>query len=448
METQARGEWGSRIGFICAAAGSAVGLGNIWRFPYITGQNGGAAFVFMYVAIVFLLGMPYMLAELALGRSTTKNPVGAIQAVRPGSPWRALGFLGVLSAVGILSFYSVIAGWTLGYIVKMFAGSPGGFKAFIANPWLVVGLHGAFMVVTALIVYGGVEKGIEKWSKILMPFLFLLLIALAIYANSLEGSSKGLVFYLKPDFSKITGRAALAALGQAFFSLSIGLGLMTTYGSYVSKKENMAFCAFFISMSDTLAAFLAGLIIFPALFAMGKDPAAGPTLVFVVLPELFAKMPAGSIVGGLFFILLAVAALTSTISLLEVLVSFLVDERKASRRKMVPIAAAVTFLVGLPSALSQGSSGFLTNLGLLPRHLCDPDTLSHMSFIFGDVSLALGGFLFSIFIGWVWGIDKAASEVATGSPGFRLWGRAWTIVIRYVCPVIVFLILLNLFFKF
>jgi len=448
METQARGEWGSKIGFICAAAGSAIGLGNVWRFPYITGQNGGAAFVFMYIAIVIVLGMPYMLAEMVLGRATTKNPVGAIEAVRPRSPWKALGFLGVLSAVGILAFYSVIAGWTLGYVVKMFAGSPGGFKEFIANPWIEIGLHAAFMALTALIVYGGVEKGLERWSKILLPFLFLLLIVLAIYANSLEGSSKGLVFYLRPDFSKITGRAALAALGQAFFSLSIGLGLMTTYGSYVSKKENLGTCAFWVSMSDTAAAFLAGLVVFPALFAMGKDPAAGPTLVFVVLPELFAKMPGGSIVGGLFFILLAVAALTSTISLLEVPVSYLVDEKKASRKKMVPIAAAVTFLVGLPSALSQGSSPFLTNLGLLPKHLSDPDLLSHISFIFGDVSLALGGFLFSIFIGWVWGIDKAAAEAAIGSPGFRLWGRAWTIVIRYVCPVIVFLILLNLFFKF
>ncbi|MCK5408397.1 MAG: sodium-dependent transporter, partial [Candidatus Krumholzibacteria bacterium] len=264
-----RGQWSSRTGFILAAAGSAIGLGNIWRFPYIAGQNGGGV----------------------------------------------VGMLGVLTGVGILSFYGVIAGWTFGYIFKMAAGKTAGFAEFIANPWLVLGLFACFMLLTTLIVYGGIQGGIERWSKILMPLLFILLLALIIYANTLEDAAKGLTFYLQPDFSKINGSVALAALGQAFFSLSLGMGLMVTYGSYVPRQENLIVSGIAIGIFDTLIAIFAGLIIFPALFAMGQQPDAGPTLVFVVLPELFAKMPGGLIVGTIFFVLLSVAALTSTISL-------------------------------------------------------------------------------------------------------------------------------------
>ncbi|MFQ5584231.1 MAG: sodium-dependent transporter, partial [Calditrichia bacterium] len=361
-----RGQWGSKVGFILAAAGSAIGLGNIWRFPYVAGQNGGAAFVMMYIFFVVLIGLPYMFAELALGRSVQKNPVGAIDAIKPHSPWRGVGLLGVITGVGILSFYGVIAGWTFGYIFKMAVGKTGGFGEFIANPLIVIPLFALFMLFTTWIVHGGVEGGIERWSKILMPLFFLLLLGLIIYANTLKGSAEGLAFYLKPDFSKITGKVAVAALGQAFFSLSLGMGLMITYGSYVSKKENLITSAIFIAFFDTLIAIFAGLIIFPALFAMGQDPAAGPTLVFAVFPELFAKMPGGLFVGSLFFILLSVAALTSTISLLEVPVAYLVDEKKANRKRIVWVVAGLTFIIGLPSALSQGTSDFFSNFGLLP----------------------------------------------------------------------------------
>ncbi len=369
-----RGQWSSRTGFILAAAGSAIGLGNIWRFPYVAGQNGGGAFVLLYILFVFLIGLPYMFAELSLGRSSHKNPVGAINDIRPGSPWRAVGALGVLTGVGILSFYGVIAGWTIGYVVKMAAGKTAGFGEFIANPGMVLGLFALFMLLTALIVYGGIRGGIEKWSKILMPVLFVLLLGLIIYANTLEGASKGLSFYLQPDFSKINGRVALAALGQAFFSMSLGMGLMVTYGSYVSKKENLITSGTIIACFDTIIAIFAGLIIFPALFSMGQEPDAGPTLVFVVLPELFLQMPGGLIVGTLFFILLSVAALTSTISLLEVQVTYMVDEHKSQRNKVVWGAALLTFLVGVPSALSQGATDYLTNFGWLPARLTgDPD---------------------------------------------------------------------------
>ena len=338
-----RGEWSSKMGFILAAAGSAIGLGNIWRFPYVAGENGGGAFVLVYIVFVVIIGLPYMFAELALGRSVQRNPVGAIDAIKPGSVWKGVGYLGVLTGVGILSFYGVIAGWTVGYIYKMVIAEPGSFSEFISDPWLVSFLFAFFIFITAVIVYGGISGGIERWSKILMPIFFILLAGLIVYAVSLEGASKGLAFYLKPDFSKITGRVMLAALGQAFFSLSLGMGLMITYGSYVSKKENLISSGIYIAIFDTLIAVMAGLIIFPALFAMGKSPAQGPQLVFVVFPELFGQMPGGYVVGALFFVLLSVAALTSTISLLEVPVAFLVDEKKVNRKTIVWVVAFVTF---------------------------------------------------------------------------------------------------------
>ena len=443
-----RGEWSSKLGFVFAAAGSAIGLGNIWRFPYIVGENGGAAFVFVYVFFVIAIGLPYMFAELALGRSVQRNPVGAIEAIKPGSAWKAVGYLGVITGLGILSFYAVIAGWTVGYIYKMFVGNPGNFGQFIGDPLTVIPLFAFFIIITALIVHGGVSGGIEKWSKILMPIFFILLVGLIVYAVTLDGAEKGLSFYLMPDFSKISGKTILAALGQAFFSLSLGMGLMITYGSYVSKKENLVTSAVYIALFDTLIAIMAGLVIFPALFAMGKSPEAGPTLVFVVLPELFLQMPGGLIVGALFFILLSVAALTSTISLLEVPVAYVVDEMKMSRKTVVWIVAFIAFLLGLPSALSQGASAYWSHFGWIPERLASQDFLSQMSFIFGDFSLAFGAFVLSIFIGWVWGAKYAADEIETGSSAFSKGRQLWIFMIRYFIPVIIFLILLNLFGMF
>jgi NSS family neurotransmitter:Na+ symporter len=440
-----RGQWSSKIGFIFAAAGSAIGLGNIWRFPYVVGENGGAAFVMMYIAFVVIIGLPYMFAELALGRASKKNPVGAIEMIRPKSAWKWVGTLGVLTGVGILSFYGVIAGWTFGYIFKTATGNVGEFSAFVSDPFLVLLLFAIFMLLTTLIVHGGVEGGIERWSKILMPVLLILLVGLIIYANTLEGAGRGLSFYLQPDFSKITGKTMLAALGQAFFSLSLGMGLMITYGSYVSKKDDLVNSAFFIGLFDTLIAFMAGLIIFPALFAMNQSPAAGPSLVFVVFPKLFTQMPGGLLVGTFFFILLTVAALTSTISLLEVPVAYLVDEKKVDRKKIVWAVAAFTFIVGIPSALSQGASSYFTNFGWLPERLTSVDFLSHMSFIWGDFSLAFGALLLSIFVGWVWGAPRAAEELRQGSEFFARTKGVWIFMIRYFIPLVIFLILLNLF---
>jgi NSS family neurotransmitter:Na+ symporter len=440
-----RGEWSSKLGFIFAAAGSAIGLGNIWRFPYIVGENGGGAFVLIYILFVLVIGLPYMFAELALGRSVQKNPVGAMEAIRPGSKWKGVGYLGVLTGAGILSFYGVIAGWTVGYIFKMATANAGDFGAFIANPLMVVPLFAGFILLTALIVYGGVEGGIERWTKILMPVLFIIMAGLIVYVLTLDGAVKGLLFYLTPDFSKVTGKTFLSALGQAFFSLSLGMGLMITYGSYVSKKEDIVTSAFYISLFDTLIALMAGLIIFPALFAMGENPAAGPSLVFVIFPKLFAQMPGGYIVGAFFFLLLSIAALTSTISLLEVPVAYFVDEKKVNRKKYVWVVAAFAFLMGLPSALSQGANEYLSNFGWIPERLTSKDFLSQMSFFFGDFSLAFGAFLLSIFIGWVWTAEKAADEIEIGSSSFKKMKSVWIFMIRYFIPLVVFVILLNLF---
>ncbi len=442
---EGRGEWNSKIGFILASAGSAIGLGNIWRFPYLVGENGGAAFVLLYLFFILIIGLPYLLAEFSLGRRYNLNPVGAINTIKPNSSWRFVGGFGIVTGFLILSFYGVIAGWTFGYIFKTMAGDTSGFGDFISNPFIEIFLFAFFIFMTALIVNKGVSGGIEKWSKILMPLMLILLLGLIIYANLQEGASEGLAFYLMPDFTKVEGSTILAALGQAFFSLSLGMGLMITYGSYVSKKENMVSSAIYIGLFDTLIAVMAGLIIFPALFAMGESPAAGPSLVFVVLPQMFASMPAGVLVGTLFFVLLSIAALTSTISLLEVPVAYMVDQKKAKRSKVVWIAAGAAFLIGIPSALSQGSVDFFSNFGVFPSYLSAPDFLSHVSFFAGDFSLPFGALLLSIFIGWIWGAKNAADEIEIGSPGFRKYRNIWEFMIRWFIPVIIFIILLNIF---
>ncbi len=443
-----RGQWSSRAGFVFAAAGSAIGLGNIWRFPYVTGQSGGAAFVILYLICVGLICLPYLIAELALGRHSKKNPVGAVRAVRPRSPWVFVGALCVLTGVFILSYYSVIAGWAAGYIVKMIVAPSSPFGTFIASAPVVIPLLALFLILTVLVVMGGVERGIERWSRVLMPVLLLLMLLIIVRSVTLPGASEGLAFYLKPDFSKVDGSVFLAALGQAFFSLSLGMGAMITYGSYLSPREDLISAAGYVAVFDTVIALLAGFMIFPALFSVGESPNAGPALVFIVLPKIFQSLPFGSVIGVLFFILLTIAALTSTVSLLEVVVSYFVDEKNWTRKKSVWVVALVTFFIGLPSALSQGATPALSDLtryfgenGLFGQR----DFLSLMDFIWGNLSLAIGGLLLSLFVGWVWGANKAAVEVREGSGSPAWLATGWSFFIRYVCPALILLVLLNLF---
>ena len=440
-----RGNWGSKIGFILAAAGSAIGLGNIWRFPYVAGENGGAAFVLIYILFVVLIGLPVMIAELSIGRNTEKNPVGAFKALFPKSFWKAVGGLGVITGICILSFYAVIAGYTVGYFIKILLGdftnivtadqSEAIFNAFTSNPHISVGLLFCFVLITVLVVMGGVSSGIERWSKILMPLLFVLLIFLAIRSVTLPGAGAGLSFYLKPDFTKLNFATFARALGQALFSLSLGMGTMITYGSYISKKDNLITSAAYVAFFDTLIAILAGLVIFPALFAMGMDPAGGPGLVFVVLPSIFAEMPGGMIFGAGIFLLLAVASLTSTISLLEVPVAYFVDEHRWSRKKAVILMGTITFLVGVPSALALGANKFLSTIISEGFGFLDM-----MNAVFGNYSLSIGAFFIAIFAGYKWGIKAVANEVeAEGNIFF--FKKVWAFMIRFICPVAIFFIL-------
>jgi NSS family neurotransmitter:Na+ symporter len=445
-----RDTWGSKLGFILAAAGSAVGLGNIWGFPTVAAANGGGAFLVVYLLAVVLVGAPVMLAELTIGRRTQRNPVGAFRALRPGSPWVALGGLGVLTGLMILSFYSVVGGWTMAYVVKVATGGIGPgtdtaavFAGVAGNPLSSIGWHLAFMALTILIVVGGVRGGIERWTKVLMPALAGLLILLVLRAVTLSGAGAGLDFYLRPDFSEVTGRTVLAAIGQAFFSLSLGMGAMITYGSYVSKQDDLETSALFVTGFDTSVAFLAGLLIFPTLFHAGMDPGeGGPGMVFVVLASLLGTIPpapwGGILFGVAFFVLLGIAAITSSISLLEVIVAWIVDERGWPRDKAAWTFGALAFLIGIPSALAGGAVAWLTSLPGVGM-----DFLSFMFTLFGQYALVVGAFFISIFAGWVWGAQAAAEEVRSNDGKFSL-ERTWSFLIRFLCPVAIAALLVFL----
>ena len=434
-----RGTWGSRTGFILAAAGSAVGLGNIWRFPTTVGQSGGAAFVVLYLICVFLICAPIMLAELALGRKAKSDPVRAFRAVRPGGPWWLTGLLGVLAGVGILSFYSIIAGWTIAYIYYVGTGAVGTdpqavgafFSGFIARPGLNIALAFVVLAVTAAVIIGGVRDGIERVTKALMPVLFGLLLILLVRALTLPGAGDGLAYYLRPEMNELFHVPVMnAALGQAFFSLSLGMGAMITYGSYLGPGENIARAAVWVVLLDTIVALLAGFIIFPAGFSIaGFDPStSGPGLVFIVLPQLFGTMPFGELFGAAFFLMLTVAAITSTISLLEVPTAHLIDSHGWSRQRAVLVLTTVIFLLAVPSALANGASAFFSSLPGVGM-----DFLSLMNRIWSDFALPIGGFLLAIFVGHVWRADRALEELNQG--GRMPAAGLWTFLIRWVCPV-------------
>lgn len=445
----ARGAWGSRIGFILAAAGSAVGLGNIWRFPTSVGRGGGAAFVLIYLACVAVIAIPVMLAEFAIGRNTQRNPVGAFRALAPGTPWKYLGFLGVLTGLAILSYYSVVAGWTVGFFFKTLAGTftnmssetvvREAFTGMIGNPIAALGLQALFMGLTMWVVLGGVQRGIERASKILMPILLVILLLLVARSVTLPGAEAGLAFYLRPDFSKVNAGVFMNALGQAFFSLSLGMGAMITYGSYLCRKEDLFSSAVWVSLADAGIAILAGLAIFPALFTISSvEPEAGPGLIFMVLPNIFDKIPFGLVFGAGFFLLLAIAALTSSISLLEVVVAYFVDEKKWRRRSAVLVFGGVAFALGAPSALGHGAVGWLTVLPGLGMSF-----LELVDVVFGNFSLTVGALLTSIFVVWRWGLPAARAELAFSF--LPRWSNFFFgFLIRFLCPIAVGAILVNL----
>ena len=441
-----RGQWGSKRGFIMAAAGSAVGLGNIWRFPYVTGENGGAAFVLVYLVCVFLIGVPLLYVELALGRASGRNPVGAFQKTKPGTPFMITGILCLMACFFVLTYYGVIAGWTISFAWSQITQTPLVFSEYIAKPGTVLPVFAGFIALTIWIVSAGVEKGIEKWSKILMPVLFVMMLVIIGRSLTLEGASKGISYYLNPDFSKIDGKVVLMALGQAFFSLSVGWALMITYGSYMPKSQNIVSNGLWVASADTLVAILAGFMVFPAVFAFGMDPGAGPGLTFVTLPKVFAQMTAGWVFGAIFFCLLSVAAVTSSISMLEVPVSYFVDDKPKVRKKAAIMVGIFAFLIGIPSAMANGGSEFFSNMELMGK----TGFLDIMDQVFGTLCLIVISLSLSIYVGWIWKTEPAVKEISEGCPWFTQPmvagispAQIWAFFVKYICPVVISLVLVN-----
>lgn len=436
-----REQFSSRLGFILASAGSAVGLGNIWRFPYVAGENGGAAFVFLYIVMVFCIGFTAMLAEFVVGRCAQRSNVGSLYELG-GKGWSMVGWLGIVASITILSFYGIVGGWTIKYFVGVFSGLPSGetaaaqageaFGGFITNTPSVIFYQAVFMIVTIWIVSKGVGEGIEKLSKILMPLLFIIILVLVVRSITLEGGLKGVSFYLKPDFSKMTGKVFLAALGQAFFSLSLGTGTMLTYGSYLKKNEPMPKSAFQICMLDTFVAFLSGLIIFPAVFAFGFQPTAGAGLTFVTLPAVFSKMFGGVVWAGLFFLLLIIASITSSVSMLEVSCAHFVGEKGWSRSKTTWLIGTGTFLLGIPSAISLAGG-----LNIFGKSFMDT-----MDFLVSNLMMPVGGVLIAVFTGWFIH-EKVKKEVTNnGSLKFSMF-PIWSVLCKFVVPVAIIIIFIQ-----
>lgn len=429
-----REQWKSRTGFVLAAAGSAVGLGNVWRFPYLAGEHGGGVFLALYLVFVFTIGISILLAELTIGRAAKRQPAGAFR-VLGGGKWVAAGYFGVAAAFFVLSFYSVVGGWTLAYIVKATTGGLNGataesaeqiFTTLIADPLKPVAYHGVFMALTTVIVMRGVTRGIEAASKLLMPALFFLLLVLVGRAITLPNAGAGLAFYLQPDFGKVTGGTVIAALSQAFFSLSVGLGAMITYGSYLSAQESLPKSAAWIAVIDAGVAFLAGLMIFSAVFAFGLNPAAGPGLTFVTLPTIFGQMPAGPLFAAAFFVLLAVAALTSAVSLLEVAVAYLIDEHGVNRSGAALLLGAIIFVLGIPSSLSLGVWSDFTIFGLGVMDFMDGATTK--------VLMPFGSILLSLFAGWVVYPRLARELMQQAGDRIAIPLRVWGIACKFLGP--------------
>jgi len=437
-----RGSWNSKLGFILAAAGSAVGLGNIWGFPSQVADNGGAIFLIIYCICVFLIGLPVMVAELTLGRRTKKNPVGAFKALSNGKFAPLIGFWGLICGVMILSFYLVVSGWTAGYVLEeifFFSGNPelaSWFGALDNGPKNAI-FSVLFMLATIAIITGGVSNGIERATKLLMPLLIGILVIMVIYVLTLEGSGEGVIAYLKPNFSDLSIDVAFAALGQSFFSLSLGMGALITYGSYINKNQNLVESATYVTLADLGIAFLAGFLIIPAMYVAQSSGVqifdadgnlfASTQLVFTVLPEMFHNMGGlGLVAGLLFFILLGLAALTSTISLLEVPVSYAIDEHGISRKKAAWLIGSVIMVFAVIISFEIGLIDFLV-------------------IVFNNIGLPLGGFMICIFLGYFWKAENALLEIKNGYENIdnSTVAPIWVFFIKYICPSLIGLVLVS-----
>jgi NSS family neurotransmitter:Na+ symporter len=448
--TEERGNFGSKIGMILATAGGAVGLGNVWRFPYMAGENGGAAFILIYIGCVLLLGIPCMISEFIIGRHGAANTYRAYSKLCHGNAWKYVGFLGVLTGYLITGYYAVVSGWCLQYIYASVMGELHGdptfvknyFDAFSSNPvrpifWLAV-----ILLICHFVIIHGVRGGIEKASKILMPTLFILLLIIVVASCMLPGASKGMAFLFKPDFSKLNQGVFLGALGQSFYSLSIAMGCICTYASYYSRQTNLFNSALQVSVVDTLVAILAGLMIFPAAFSVGVNPDSGPSLIFITLPNVFnqafAGMPVlGWIVSLMFYSLLSLAALTSLMSLHEVSTAFFYEELHISRKRGAVIVTATTMVIGAFCSLSLGS---LDGLSIAGKPLFDV-----FDFVTGQIFLPVGGFLTCLFIGWYIPKKLVKDEFTNWGTVSARWFPIYLFLVRFVCPLAILGIFLHQF---
>lgn len=442
-----RGNFGSKVGIVLATAGSAVGLGNVWRFPYMTGENGGAAFILIYLGCILILGLPGMISEFIVGRHAQANAARAYDKLSNGRPWKLVGYLGILTSTIILGFYAVVAGWCLQYLFASIAGHINGdaeyvknyFVTFSSDPLKPVLWGVGFVLLTHLVVVRGVKGGIERTSKLLMPILLILLVIIVIASCMLPGAMEGVRFLFEPDFTKLTSSVMLEALGQAFFSLSLGTACLCTYASYFSKDTNLLYSAGQIAILDTMIAILAGLMIFPAAASVGVSPDSGPSLIFITLPNVFQQafsaMPVvGYVIGVMFYALLVFAALTSTISMHEIGTAFFTEELNLSRRKSAWIITVVASLLCLFCALSVGAYDIKV-MGMALMDFCDGLT--------ANVMLPLGSMLTCLFVGWYIPRQVAQGEFTNGGVKNGRFFNVYLFAVRYVCPLCILLVFLH-----
>ena len=448
MESTQRANFGSRLGIILATAGSAVGLGNVWRFPYMAGQNGGAVFILIYVGCVLLLGIPCMVSEFIIGRRAQANTARAYSKLSNGTAWKWVGYLGILTGFIIMGYYAVVSGWCLEYIYASLMGHLQGdtdyvqdyFERFSTNPWKPIVWMLLFFGITHWVIVRGVEKGIEKAAKLLMPTLFILLLIIVAAACSLPGADKGVKYLLHPDFSKVTSDVFLGALGQSFYSLSIAMGCLCTYASYFGPKTDLTRCAMQISLIDCLVAILAGLMIFPAAFSVGVNPGSGPSLVFITLPNVFNQAFSvvpwlGTLIAFLFYALLSLAALTSLMSLHEASTAFLHEEMKVTRYRGAAVVSAIGAVIGVVSSLSLGGYDAL--------QLFDMSLFDVFDFVTGQIFLPIGGFFTCLFVGWYLPKRIIHDELTNGGTLRSRIFRPFLFSVRYVCPLCILLIFLH-----
>ncbi|MBM7649211.1 NSS family neurotransmitter:Na+ symporter [Bacillus ectoiniformans] len=435
-------QWTSKIGFILASAGSAIGIGAIWKLPYVAGTSGGGAFFLLFLLFTALVGLPLLLGEFVIGRSTQKEAIRAYQDIAPKSFWPVTGYIGVITCFILLSFYSVVGGWILHYLFLALTGKLNGTSDFaalfgetITSPLSAVGFQFAFLFITIMVVARGIQNGIEAANKYLMPALFLIFIIIIIRSLTLEGAMEGVQFFLQPDFTKLSSEGVLFALGQSFFSLSVGVSVMVTYSSYLDKKQNLPKSAVSIVSLNVIISLLAGLAIFPAVFSLGLEPEAGPGLLFIVLPSIFQQLPFGIIFLILFLALFLFATLTSAFSMLEIIVASLAKGDSSKRVKLSWISGLLIFIVGIPSALSFGVLGEVTLFG---KNIFDS-----ADFLVSNILMPIGAFLIAVFIPMRMDKQRLIEELSKGAGNVKSWFALWLLLLKYIVPLVIVVVFLD-----